>query len=271
MTEALSPDESRGSFKLADVDQQDAARLALILDLVAAKPAVQVLKAWALEVLAPAAGEVALDVGSGTGEEVVELSRRVGSSGRAIGVEPSPGLRAEAVARAAEIEVVDGDALSLPFEDSTFDVVRCERVLQHVSDPVKAAGEMVRVLKPGGRIALIDTDWATAILHPADPVVFARMVDFFLAESANPHSGRKLRGLLTGAGVSILGETAATWIEPQGGATQGFVPMMGATAAAAGVITREEADAFSKGITTAAEQGAFHMSVTMYGVVGAKP
>ena len=108
-TDESGIDMSRGSFKLADAETQDTAKLAMILDLMAQRPAVQTLKAWALEQLAPAAGETAVDVGSGTGEDVVRFAKLVGADGRAIGVEPSAGLRAEAARRAAEA-IVDRPA-----------------------------------------------------------------------------------------------------------------------------------------------------------------
>jgi ubiquinone/menaquinone biosynthesis C-methylase UbiE len=271
MAEALSLDESLGGFQVAEGDKEELAQLAAYLDETNAIPAIRTLKAWALGALEPVAGEAALDVGSGTGGDVVTLAQLVGPTGRAVGVEPSPGLRAVAVNRAPAVEFVDGNALSLPFEDSSFDVVRCERVLQHLSDPAKAVGEMARVLKPGGRFAQIENDWGTAIVDPADPEVFARMVDFFLARSGNRYSGRKVRGLLAGAGLEITEETAATWIEPQEGALTGIITTMITGAAAAEVITREEADAFSNGIAEAAQRGAFHQSFTMYGVAATKP
>ncbi|TCC22667.1 methyltransferase domain-containing protein [Kribbella speibonae] len=260
----------RGSFRAAHVAEQNIEQQAFILDQMAGRPAIRTLKAWALDQLAPAAGETAVDVGSGTGEDVVAFAA---SGARAIGVEPSPGLRAEAVRRAAgaDVEYVDGHAEALPFADASVDVLRCERVLQHIDDPTPVVKEMARVLRPGGRIALIDTDWATAIVHPADPGVLQRMVDYFLHETANPYSGRRLRGLLADAGLEITGETAATMIEAQDGARQGFVAMMHLTALQAGVITEAEAETFARTLAEAADRGAFHLSLTMYAVSAVKP
>lgn len=285
----------RGSFRAAHVADQNVERQAFVLDQMAGRPAVRTLKAWALEQLRPAPGEIAVDVGSGTGEDVLAFATY---GARAIGVEPSPGLRAEAARRAvsaaetvgraaaaeyveggaeavrgvgAAVEYVEGQAEALPFEDASVDVLRCERVLQHVDDPAAAVTEMARVLRPGGRIVLIDTDWGTAIIHPADPDVLQRMVGYFRGETANPFSGRRLRELLVGTGLEITGETAATWIEPQEGATTGFVGMMHTTAARAGVITDAEAEAFTETLRDAAERGAFHMSLTMYAVSARKP
>jgi ubiquinone/menaquinone biosynthesis C-methylase UbiE len=260
----------RGSFKAAHVAEQNIDRQAFVLDQMAVRPAVRTLKSWAFDQLAPTAGETAVDVGSGTGEDVVALHE---AGARAIGVEPSRGLRAEAVRRAAgaDVEYVDGHAEALPFEDESVDVLRSERVLQHVDDPAAVVKELARVLRPGGRVALIDTDWGTAIIHPADPDVLRRMVDYFLGQTANPFSGRQLRGLLAEAGLEITGETAATWLEPQEGARQGFVGMMHMTSLQAGVITAEEAEAFARTLGEAADRGAFHMSLTMYAVSAIKP
>ncbi|MFF0341878.1 methyltransferase domain-containing protein [Kribbella sp. NPDC004875] len=260
----------RGSFRAARVAEQNVERQAFVLDQMAGRPAVRTLKAWALEQLAPTAGETAVDVGSGTGADVVALAEL---GARAIGVEPSPGLRAEAVRRAAgaDVEYVDGRAEALPFADESVDVLRSERVLQHVDDPAAVVEEMTRVLRPGGRIVLIDTDWGTAIIHPADPDVLQRMIAYFHDENANPYSGRQLRGLLADAGLEITGETAATWIEPQDGARKGFVGMMHLTALKAGVITQAEADTFARTLGEAADRGAFHMSLTMYAVSAQKP
>ncbi|MET9315969.1 methyltransferase domain-containing protein [Kribbella sp. NPDC003505] len=260
----------RGSFRAAHVADQNIERQAFILDQMAGRPAVRTLKSWALDQLKPKAGETAVDVGSGTGEDVVAFAA---AGAHAIGVEPSPGLRAEAVRRTAgaDVEYVEGQAESLPFNDESVDVLRCERVLQHVDDPAAVVKEMTRVLRPGGRIALIDTDWATAIVHPADPGVLQRMVDHFIHESANPYSGRRLRGLLAGAGLMITGETAATMIEPQEGARQGLVGMLHLTSLQAGVITEAEAEEFARTLAEAADRGAFHMSLTMYAVSAVKP
>jgi ubiquinone/menaquinone biosynthesis C-methylase UbiE len=266
MTDTQAP--GLGGFRRVDGVQADAARLAWILDQIAQRPAVQELKAFALEQLAPRAGESALDVGSGTGEDVAALRDLVD---RAVGVEPSEGLRTESVRRHPGLEVVDGDALSLPFDNESFDVVRCERVLQHIADPARAVAEMTRVLRPGGRIALIDTDWGTALLHPVVPDVYDRLTTSMLADAANPYSGRTLRTLLADAALTITAETAATWIEAQDGARQGFLPTMIHAGAASGAITPPEAEALTRVLTEAADRNAFHMSLTMYAVTAVKP
>lgn len=59
----------------------------------------------------------------------------------------------------------------LSFPDATFDVVHAHQVLQHVSDPVQALREMRRVMKPGGIVAVRDSDYAGFIWYPAAPMI----------------------------------------------------------------------------------------------------
>ena len=149
------------------------ATLVALLDAQEQQPAVRRLRDWAFEALAPQPGESVVDVGAGTGTELRRLAEAVAPDGRAVGIEPNPGLRDEASRRAAltgsAATLMDGDAADLPFADGAVHVLRCERVFQHLSDPQAAAHEFARVLAPGGRVAVLDSDWGTAISHPGDP------------------------------------------------------------------------------------------------------
>ncbi len=97
---------------------------------------------------APLAGKRVLDVGCGLGmytAHFLEFTPRV------YGTEIEPGRAAEARGRAAGVAVA---AETLPFAAESFDVVFSHEVIEHVSDDRLAAREMVRVLAPGGRLAL---------------------------------------------------------------------------------------------------------------------
>jgi ubiquinone/menaquinone biosynthesis C-methylase UbiE len=270
----MTESERMGSFRTADIDQNDADRLMIALDLIAASPAVQRLKAWALRSLAPQPGERALDVGSGTGEDVQAFASLVGPGG-AFGVEPNPSIRAEAEQRAtaagASVQFDSGDGYELPYPDGSFDCVRSERVFQHLDHPERAAAEIARVLRPGGRVAIIDSDWGTAIIHPGDPDLIARGATAMLARFANPLSGRRLRGLLVNAGLAISNEVAETWIQDQDAAGCPPTTFFGKDAVQSGTLTQEQADALQRGFVEAGERGEFHLSLTMYGVAASRP
>lgn len=221
-------------------------------------------------------GATAIDVGSGTGHDVQLLAELVGPSGRAVGVEPNPRMRELAAERAAEAGssavFVDGDAQDLPFDDASIDVVRCERVFQHLDEPVRAAAEVARVLRPAGRAAIIDSDWGSAIMHPGDPDVVRRVQSHQWAGWANPLSGRRLPQLLHESGLVLdpdIGSQAV--ILPQEVAARAPMIAQSTAAVAEGVITAEERATLLDDLARAGAEGWAMVSVTMYAVVARKP
>jgi SAM-dependent methyltransferase len=94
-----------------------------------------------------ASGKDVLEVGCGTG---LVLSKVAKVARQARGVDLSPGMLSHA--RARGLDVREGDATSLPFEDASFDVVYAFKVLAHVPDVDRAIAEMTRVVRPGGHV-----------------------------------------------------------------------------------------------------------------------
>lgn len=103
-------------------------------------------------------GERALDVACGTGIVARHAARKVGATGRVVGLDVNDAMLAVArtVSAGAQpsIEWRRGDAAQLPFPDRHFDAVFCEQALQFFSEPLQALREMRRVLTEGGRAAL---------------------------------------------------------------------------------------------------------------------
>ncbi|HET7462035.1 MAG TPA: methyltransferase domain-containing protein [Longimicrobium sp.] len=158
-----------------------------------------------------APGATVLDVGCGPGTDTIPLAERVGPGGFVHGIDRDPEMVAEAERRAAaagvagRVEHRAGDACALPWEDATFDAVRCERLFLHLERPEQATAEMVRVTRPGGRVVVMDTDWGTRSVDTPE-VELERRIARVLAERcmANGYSGRRLWGLLKQAGVREL-------------------------------------------------------------------
>lgn len=102
-------------------------------------------------------GGIALDVGSGPGNITAALARAGGLDGMALGVDISEPMLARAVEAEAgrQVGFVRADAQRLPFRDDSFDAVVSLAVLQLIPDPVAALSEMVRVLRPGRRMAVM--------------------------------------------------------------------------------------------------------------------
>lgn len=270
-----------GGFRRAEIGVGGDAQtevLAGLLDVQARQPGVMRLRDWALERLDLRPGETVVEVGSGTGDVLCRLAGAVGHTGRAVGVEPNPAMRALARGRATgagagSAEFVDGAADDLPFEDGSLDAVLCERVLQHVDDPDGAVHEMARVLRPGGRVALLDSDWATGLLYPGDPDVVTRYQAASWTQWPNPFSGRRLRSQLRAAGLDVdrdVGSSALVLPDEalRGG---GMIRMSAPVAVASGAVTQEEVDTLLAGLEAALDRGDAFVSVTMFAAVGRKP
>ena len=107
------------------------------------------------------AAATVVDVGCGAGMDLLLAAWHVGPKGRAIGVDMTEPMRAQAAAGAAvsglsHVEVRDGDATKLPVDDRSVDVVISNGVLNLVPVKTRAVAEIARVLKPGGRVQIAD-------------------------------------------------------------------------------------------------------------------
>lgn len=100
------------------------------------------------------AGERVLDVACGTGVLTRAIASRVGEKGSVAGLDPSPGMLAVARDRAPAIEWKEGVAESIPYPDGSFDAVLSQFGLMLFSDRHQAVRELLRVLKPAGRLTV---------------------------------------------------------------------------------------------------------------------
>jgi demethylmenaquinone methyltransferase/2-methoxy-6-polyprenyl-1,4-benzoquinol methylase len=104
-------------------------------------------------------GDRALDVATGTGDLALELSRRVGPGGEVVGSDFSEGMLDRARAKAPErpgLRWEWGNALELPYPDSTFDAATVGFGARNFSDLERGLAEMARVVRPGGRVVVLE-------------------------------------------------------------------------------------------------------------------
>ena len=121
-------------------------------------------------------GDVVLDVACGPGNFSREFAKAVGDEGLVVGIDASRTMlergAAELIAAGLpNLALIRGDATALPFPDATFDAVCCFAALHLFADPFAGLDEMRRVLRPGGRIALMTSVRRQITLPPLKPIV----------------------------------------------------------------------------------------------------
>jgi ubiquinone/menaquinone biosynthesis C-methylase UbiE len=145
-------------------------------------------------------GESVLDIGTGTGLALPYLAAAVGGDGRVVGIDRSPAMLAGAKRRAAApVEVVEGDATALPFENAAFDAAISTYGLTAIAEIDAALDEIVRVVRPGGRIAVADVhfvNWPT-------PAAVNRTVTAALRPFNTWYTDRDFPGLLRARGLRV--------------------------------------------------------------------
>ena len=108
------------------------------------------------------AGARVVDVGCGTAELSLIMADMLGPKSTVVGVDISPGMlevgrrKVAASPAAGRVELLEGDALALPFPDHSFDAAASAWVMRNVADLDRALAEMARVVRPGGRVAIME-------------------------------------------------------------------------------------------------------------------
>ncbi len=175
----------------------------------------------------PASATVVASVGVGDTERVLDVATGTGNAAlvaaalgaEVTGLDLTPKLIEVARRRAQEaelrVELLEGDAENLPFDDDSFDVVHAHQVLQHVGDPVVALREMMRVARPGGVVAVRDSDYAGFTWWP-ELAGLTRWLELYRAAArangGEPDAGRRLLAWAHGAGATEV--TASPALRP---------------------------------------------------------
>ena len=157
-----------------------------------------------------------LDVGCGPGTITADLASRI-PAGEVVGVDlPSDVIDAaqREFGATANLRFEVGDVYALQFAADSFDLVYAHQVLQHLGDPVAALREMLRVLRPGGHVAVRDSDYGAFLWSPYDPRL-SRWMEIYhqvtQRNGAEADAGRYLHRWVRTAGFEQLQVSSSNW------------------------------------------------------------
>lgn len=232
-------------------------------------------RAFVREKLAPDPGEAVLSVGAGPGFEPLGLSRAVGTNGRVLGVDASPSMLAVARERCADrpqVSFSTGEATSLPVDDASFGKATAVQVLEYVDDVEAAVAELRRVLAPGGRAVVFDSDFDTLVYGAEDSRRSRRVLRAYDAHCAHPRIATTLRATLERAGFHVAEIVPHTHCETSPDGVGGeLVDEIGAFVGARTDLPDDEVEAWLADVEARAEAGEFFFSFTQYAFVAEKP
>jgi len=159
-----------------------------------------------LELLRLVPGERVLDIGSGPGLLAAEMAEVVGEAGRVRGIDTSPSMVEMARRRCQQQPWVDfelAEATDLPDVNEAFDVAVSTQVYEYVHDVPTALGELHRVLRPGGRALVLDTDWDSIAIHTRDEERMKRVLTAWNEHFVHPRLPRTLSFELRDVGFTV--------------------------------------------------------------------
>ncbi|MGR8940269.1 MAG: methyltransferase domain-containing protein [Gammaproteobacteria bacterium] len=157
------------------------------------------LKNLSYDRLSIGSGSRLLDIGCGLGADVRALAGLAGTSGIAVGCDLDFDILKQAHAASENLPststccFVQSDASLLSFPGNFFDGCRSERLLMHLDHPERALTEMIRVIKPGGCLVVIETDWRSLSVDTSLPAIEHALSEFRVTRVLrNGYSGRSL-------------------------------------------------------------------------------
>ena len=236
-------------------------------------PDVVAQRAATLDALALQAGERVVDIGSGPGLLAVEMAEQVGPAGQVIGLDLSDSMLALSRRRCGDLPTdkcprfLKADAARLPFADSTFDVAVSTQVYEYVPDVPAALAELYRVLRPRGRVLILDTDWDSIVWAAGDQARMQRLLKAWADRFADPHLPRRLSWQLQDSGFQVERREVLVLFNPEYDPDTYSIAngqIMADFAVAQGRMLREETEAWMHDLQRLGSEGRYFFSLNRY-------
>jgi SAM-dependent methyltransferase len=263
-----------GAF--ANVDATDAKDFISRLDRMQSDEGFGAYKRQSFESLGLTSGAKVADIGCGAGHDAAALARLVGPEGHATGVDVSSAMIEEADKRFAETENLNflaAPADALPFETGSLDAIRADRVLIHVPDPIAAIKEMLRVLRPGGRIALSEPDMLGFWVASSDPQISAVVSGAIANSCLHPNLPRDMSVMLRDLRLGSVKHLPLAMITDDFSFVDQVVrfELVAQAIAAKGVAPADRVEGWVTDLIDRRENGRFCAGLTIVTVAATKP
>jgi ubiquinone/menaquinone biosynthesis C-methylase UbiE len=229
-----------------------------------------------LQVLNLAPGEHVLDIGSGPGLLASAMAQAVGPHGRVSGIDISRSMVSMARRRCAGqpwAQFQTASATEMPYPDDSFHAAVSTQVYEYVPDIPAALAELHRVLRPGGRAVILDTDYGSLVIHTEDPPRMARILHAWDEHFTHANLPRLLSRQLREAGFAIRERMAIPMFNPEfadNTYAKGMLIMMASFAVGRRGVSQADADAWYAEFEALGKQGTFFFSLNRYLFVAEK-
>lgn len=229
-----------------------------------------------LQALQLVPGERVLDIGSGPGLLAHEMAIAVGPQGRVCGIDGSAAMVAMASKRCAAqpwTEFRIADATKLPYPDASFDVAVSTQVYEFVRDIPAALADLRRVLRPGGRALILDTDYGSLVIETENRQRMARVLKAWDDHFVHPYLPRALSSELRRAGFTLRHRAAIPMFNPEfedNTYAKGMLETIARFVVGRQGISHEEAGAWFAEFAKLGAEGKFFFSLNRYLFVAEK-
>lgn len=233
-------------------------------------------RAQVMALLQPQPGERTLDIGCGPGLTTQALAEAVGDTGQVLGVDIAAPMLSIARRRCAGLSQVGFelcDVNALPCADASVDRALASQVYEYV-EPIDAAlRELARVLKPGGRALLVDTDWESAVWASHDDARMRRVLESWNEHIPHPQLPRTLKRRMEQAGFSSVTVTVVPLLNEaydRQTYSVGMMDMIGSFATGRNGLSAEDIVQWKADAAALGAENGYFFSLCRYVFVGVK-
>ena len=230
-----------------------------------------------MEALAPRSGERIIDIGSGPGLMAAELADAVSERGKVCGVDSSQDMITLSSARLGNRPWLDfrvADATTLPYPDRSFDAAVCVQVLEYVQNIENALSELYRVLRPGGRAVIVDTDWDSIVWHASDTNLMGRVLKAWGEHLHDPYLPRTLSRKLKVAGFVLRQRSVINMFNPtydENSISGGLIGIMAGFVPGRQSVSEDEAKLWASDLWALGDRGDYFFSLTQFLFLVSRP